>query len=155
LASEFNKSFGHVAFRTISKKKKKYKKWNFKKKDEKSKDAKKDIRKSHNRNQISLSFPPYKRNHGGKAEEKRRRRRKDALSSAVLMTVRKGPTNEGREEAREKSAKERKRCEENLCFLLRCCIFVFFIEPIWFHVGHSVHVVSDAGEFVHKGFEHG
>jgi len=105
------------------------------KKDGKSKDTKKDIRKSHkNKNHISLffSFPPCQEI----MEEKRKRRggreeeRRSALSSAVLMTVRKSPTNEGREEARATmSAKERKKCEENLYFLLRCCIFVFFTEP--------------------------
>jgi hypothetical protein len=70
-----------LLFEQSLQKKKKYKKWNFNKKDEKSKDAKKDIRKSHNSNRISLSFPPYQEEDGGKAEETRERRRKGALSS--------------------------------------------------------------------------
>jgi hypothetical protein len=51
--------------------------------------------------------------------------------------------------------KKEKGARKTSVSCLRCCIFVFFTEPIWFHVGHGVHVVSDAGEFVHKGFEHG
>lgn len=104
----------------------------------KSKDTKTDIHKSQPGPNLSFSLPLCRETHG---EEKRRRKGSSALSLAAPTTVRKSPTSERREEARETSVKKKNwkknTRRQTLRFLLRCYISVFFTKLIWSHVGHG------------------